>query len=152
MVYTRYGTEKEIWGKKINLYPECWDFKIDTGTVHNPHYYQHLQQVNNGQIPRNPNDILCGGLCTFQVLNYYILGKLKNCISSNIIEEKAKKKRLAEEILPFIASFSAVLISYLFFLSVNGDFSLTFLSGATLTIIGGFCFRFAYAILVNYFD
>lgn len=30
--------------------------------VHNPHYYQHLQNANGGIMPRNPQDILCGGM------------------------------------------------------------------------------------------
>ena len=44
---------------------EChtaWDWKtgnIDTGTIHNPHYFE-WQRQQHGTIPRNPNDILCG--------------------------------------------------------------------------------------------
>ena len=30
--------------------------------VHNPHYFQYLQTGNGGFMPRNPNDILCGGM------------------------------------------------------------------------------------------
>jgi hypothetical protein len=30
--------------------------------VHNPHYFLYLQNTNGGIIPRNPNDILCGGM------------------------------------------------------------------------------------------
>lgn len=33
---------------------------IETGNVHNPHYYQ-WQKQHNGNV-RNPNDIICGGL------------------------------------------------------------------------------------------
>lgn len=36
--------------------------RIDTGIVHNPHYYAHLTQINQGEAPRNPGDIVCGGL------------------------------------------------------------------------------------------
>ena len=37
--------------------------KIDTsGAVHNPEYYRFLQQQGNGVAPRNPGDIICGGL------------------------------------------------------------------------------------------
>ena len=36
--------------------------RIDmTGSVHNPHYYE-WQKNNKGGVPRNPNDIHCGGL------------------------------------------------------------------------------------------
>ena len=38
--------------------------KVETGTVHNPHYYEYLRRQNNGVIPRNPGDIPCGGLPT----------------------------------------------------------------------------------------
>ena len=30
--------------------------------VHNPHYFQYLQNANAGVVPRNPQDILCGGM------------------------------------------------------------------------------------------
>jgi len=35
--------------------------RIETGTIHNPHYYDYLRRQNNGVIPRNPGDIPCGG-------------------------------------------------------------------------------------------
>jgi len=34
--------------------------RIDTGVVHNPHYFEWLRQNNNGNTERNPNEILCG--------------------------------------------------------------------------------------------
>ena len=61
---------------------ECkvaFDYKsgtIDTGTIHNPHYYNHMRQVNNGEAPRNPQDIVCGGICQFYTLNR-LLEKLR---------------------------------------------------------------------------
>jgi len=33
---------------------------VQTGNIHNPHYFQ-LRRQNNGAVPRNPNDVLCGG-------------------------------------------------------------------------------------------
>jgi hypothetical protein len=36
--------------------------KIETGTIHNPHYYEFLRRQNNGAIPRNPGDIPCGNI------------------------------------------------------------------------------------------
>ena len=38
--------------------------RVDTGTIHNPHYYEYLRRQNNGVIPRNPGDIPCGGMPT----------------------------------------------------------------------------------------
>ena len=34
---------------------------VETGNIHNPHFFQ-LRRENNGILPRNPNDILCGGI------------------------------------------------------------------------------------------
>lgn len=41
--------------------------------IHNPHYYDRQRQLNQGIAPRNPRDILCGGLCNFYQLNSQIL-------------------------------------------------------------------------------
>lgn len=35
--------------------------KIETGVIHNPHFLQ-FQRINGGNIPRNPLDVLCGGI------------------------------------------------------------------------------------------
>ena len=61
----------QMWCTQCKIAFDYVTLKIDTGTVHNPHYYQHLQQQNNGEAPRNPQDILCGGLCTVRELNIY---------------------------------------------------------------------------------
>ena len=48
------------------------------GQIHNPHYYQYMRNQNNGeQAPRNPGDVLCGGL-----VPYYTLTSLNRFISS----------------------------------------------------------------------
>lgn len=39
--------------------------QVETGRVHNPHYYDYLRRINNGEIPREPGDIVqnqCGVL------------------------------------------------------------------------------------------
>ena len=37
---------------------------IDKGPVHNPHFYEYQKNVDvNGVAPRNPGDIVCGGMC-----------------------------------------------------------------------------------------
>jgi len=35
--------------------------QIATGVVHNPHFYEWQRRNNNGEAPRNPGDIPCGG-------------------------------------------------------------------------------------------
>jgi hypothetical protein len=37
--------------------------KIVTGTIHNPHYYQFQRELGGGNAPRNPGDVVCGGVC-----------------------------------------------------------------------------------------
>lgn len=46
---------------------------IDNGPVHNPHFYEYQKQTNNGVAPRNPGDILCGGLINFYTLRAILL-------------------------------------------------------------------------------
>lgn len=53
--------------------------KIDNGPVHNPHFYQLMAQQNNGQAPRNPHDVLCGGL-----IDYYRVGQIRRTITDII--------------------------------------------------------------------
>ena len=48
---------------------------VISGQVHNPHYYQYLRQngdTNNTQAPRNPNDVLCGGMVQYYEFGYFI--------------------------------------------------------------------------------
>ena len=50
--------------------------KIDTGVIHNPHFYEYQRKTNGGIAPRNQGDIQCGGLCAWHDLNN-ILTKIK---------------------------------------------------------------------------
>ena len=34
---------------------------VTNGIIHNPHYYAWVREHNNGQVPRNPADVPCGG-------------------------------------------------------------------------------------------
>ena len=39
---------------------------IDNGPVHNPHFYEYQKNADeNGVAPRNPGDIVCGGMCHY---------------------------------------------------------------------------------------
>ena len=51
---------------------------IDKGVVHNPHFYQHMKNNNNGVAPRNPHDEVCGGLISVYQLRSNIINKLIN--------------------------------------------------------------------------
>ena len=53
------------------LCKSAWSWRsgiIVTGKIHNPHYYEYQRQINNGEIPRDIDDIVCGGLPRW---NYY---------------------------------------------------------------------------------
>jgi hypothetical protein len=34
--------------------------KIESGVIHNPHYFEYQRRLNNGAVPRNPLDVQCG--------------------------------------------------------------------------------------------
>tara|TARA_Y100000992_G_scaffold69024_1_gene43103 strand:- start:10758 stop:12179 length:1422 start_codon:yes stop_codon:yes gene_type:complete len=42
-----------------------------TGNIHNPHYYNYLQQTGGNAAPRNPGDIICGGLIPYHQFNQF---------------------------------------------------------------------------------
>ena len=51
--------------------------EIDTGTIHNPHFYQ-FQRNNEGAAPRNPQDIHCGGMPNWWRVRREVLRYLNN--------------------------------------------------------------------------
>ena len=75
---------------------EChatWDWKsgkIVTGVIHNPHYFQYMNQ-HGGGMPRQPGDVPCGGLPDFRTIQEticwvpsdYSLQELAKIVSAN---------------------------------------------------------------------
>ena len=75
---------------------EChatWDWKsgkIVTGVIHNPHYFQYMNQ-HGGGMPRQPGDVPCGGLPDFRTIQEticwvpsdYCLQELAKIVSAN---------------------------------------------------------------------
>ena len=62
--------------------------KIDNGIIHNPHFYEYRRQNANGQaIARNPGDIPCGGLISYNHLTMVIgkinIDSLKDIVNSH---------------------------------------------------------------------
>ena len=43
---------------------------VSNGAIHNPHFYQYMQNNNIGAAPRNPGDVLCGGLLSIHNLKF----------------------------------------------------------------------------------
>jgi hypothetical protein len=58
------------------------------GAIHNPHYYQYMQNNNAGVAPRNPGDVLCGGLLSIHNLKFIQahLTKASSVVSANMGE------------------------------------------------------------------
>ena len=55
--------------------------KIDTGRVHNPEYYRYLQQQETDrQAPRNPDDVICGGLIPVGSVSHIICPTIQHAL------------------------------------------------------------------------
>jgi hypothetical protein len=53
--------------------------RIETTTIHNPHYYEWLRRNNNGVIPRNPGDNPC---VEAQIINHGFLVNFKGALQT----------------------------------------------------------------------
>jgi len=73
--------------------------KVDNGVVHNPHYYQYQKTINNGQVPRNPGDIVCGGLIGWYNLRTNILNRIP---TDNSKTQEIQLKKDIQELHRFI--------------------------------------------------
>lgn len=49
--------------------------------IHNPHYYEYLKTAGNGIVPRNPGDVLCGGLPDLAIINTALIGANPDAVS-----------------------------------------------------------------------
>ena len=66
----------QMWCTNCNT---PWDWvsgKVVNGTVHNPHYYEYLKTQNAGIMPRNPGDVICGGMPDIYILQNDFLKNL----------------------------------------------------------------------------
>ena len=73
----------QMWCTECRVAFDYTTGKIDNGIVHNPHLYAYLAQQNNGEVPRNPQDILCGGLCSYSQLQSRIINKINKFAREN---------------------------------------------------------------------
>jgi len=65
---------------------------VDTGRVHNPHFYEYQLRRGNrgdGNINRNIGDVVCGGIVTFRTLNNKIR-KMSNSVSEQYDKQMIK--------------------------------------------------------------
>lgn len=51
---------------------------VEKGIIHNPHFYEYQKNINNGIVPRNPGDVVCGGLCDAYTLRGVLHMKVKS--------------------------------------------------------------------------
>jgi hypothetical protein len=74
----------QMWCTSCNSAFDWRTGQIDHGTVHNPHYYEFLRQQDaegggGGYVPRNPQDVVCGGLVGY----YQVRNKVMRHMSRN---------------------------------------------------------------------
>jgi hypothetical protein len=67
---------------------------VDNGTVHNPEFYKYQAKMNAGQVPRNPQDVVCGGLINWQGLRYIT----SKCIAAGLSSKVEAIHRIVAEI------------------------------------------------------
>lgn len=67
----------QMWCTECRVSFSYKTLQIDTGATHNPHYYAYMAQQNNGVAPRNPLDVICGGLVQIGRIHRFILPCLK---------------------------------------------------------------------------
>ena len=71
--------------------------RIDNGIVHNPEFYRYMRANNSeGAPPRNPGDVICGGMPGYYDLKKFILDKIKFTTQSK--ENTDKEMTLKEKI------------------------------------------------------
>ena len=80
----------QMWCTKCNKAFSWKTGKIETGIVHNPHFYEYQRKNNGGIAPRNPGDNPCGELCSWYQMNNLISNKL---IGFGNMEDKCKTLR-----------------------------------------------------------
>jgi hypothetical protein len=76
--------------------------KIDeSGRIHNPHYYEWQRELAEKQgttMAREPGDIVCGGLCTYQEMRSRIFCKLMNLLTNELRSEISEMHRTVSHI------------------------------------------------------
>ena len=72
----------QIWCTQCQTAFDWKTGKIETGRIHNPHYYEYLRNHNGGVAPREPGDVACGGLRD----NYWIKSQLNKKVKYTFIE------------------------------------------------------------------
>lgn len=72
--------------------------KIETGTIHNPHFYEYQRRMNGGVAPRVEGDFLCGGLPNYYTLSRHLTTVMGITRNSPPTEAENSAKILLKEI------------------------------------------------------
>tara|TARA_B100001093_G_scaffold515930_1_gene593486 strand:- start:1346 stop:2665 length:1320 start_codon:yes stop_codon:yes gene_type:complete len=83
----------QMWCTQCHVAFNYNTLKIDTGNIHNPEYYKYMQQQNNGQAPRNPQDLVCGGFPGINLLTLVL-----ECIKIIVFNRGYHNKDKAQDI------------------------------------------------------
>jgi hypothetical protein len=62
--------------------------KIETGIIHNPHYFEYQRRMNNGNVLRNPFDIQCG-----RELDFHFITRLMDTFRPELPKGWRKEER-----------------------------------------------------------
>ena len=74
----------QMWCTNCNVAFSWSSGVIDNGPVHNPHFYEYQKTLDsNGVAPRNPGDVVCGGMCNYITLRNIIKYKIVSQMSTN---------------------------------------------------------------------
>lgn len=96
--------------------------KIETGKVHNPHYFEYLRR-NGKDIPRDPLDIICGGIVHIHKFNEIFRNIQIKFKLKNNEEHKVKEDIIYNNIRIILEFGQYILIN--FRNKVNNDFNKT---------------------------
>jgi hypothetical protein len=71
----------QMWCTQCHVAFDYNTLKIDTGVVHNPEYYRYMRENNlNRTAPRNPGDLVCGGIIQLHQFTRTIQPVIKQAI------------------------------------------------------------------------
>lgn len=71
----------QMWCVKCNVAFSWTTGKLQSGAIHNPHYFEYLRSRGT-ELPRNPNEVRCGGMPPASFLSY-IAGYLNGTVSNS---------------------------------------------------------------------
>jgi len=81
MIYKISGCA-QMWHEKCNTAFNWNTLRIETGTIHNPHYFEFMRRQGAGIAPRTPGDFVCG-----RDLDHHFVREVYNITSNEEVGE-----------------------------------------------------------------